>query len=189
MKGKTHGIDLYKKAIKRFRYDPDTGNLYYIQKTNKSAIGDIGGFVDETGYLKVSIAYKHIAAHRLAYYIMEGELPECIDHINGIRNDNRWLNIRGCTYTQNSMNRPMSSNNTSGYKGVVRNRNTWRVKFKSNGKVYSKCGFLTAELANIWAVGERNRIQGQYAHSGVLSIDDFPIRTDNGMVFGTNATW
>lgn len=41
-----------------------------------------------------------------------------IDHINGNRMDNRKINLRICTSSQNSKNRKLQKNNKSGYKGV-----------------------------------------------------------------------
>ena len=50
---------------------------------------------------------------------MTGSDPkEQIDHINGIRDDNRWQNLREATSHQNAWNTGDYANNTSGYKCI-----------------------------------------------------------------------
>ncbi len=49
---------------------------------------------------------------------MTGKWPVGIDHINRTRDDNRWLNLREATGTQNNGNTAKPSRNTSGFKGV-----------------------------------------------------------------------
>ncbi len=57
-----------------------------------------------------------------------------IDHINGNGLDNRKENLRICTRTQNSQNRKLNCNNTSGYKGVSKSYGKWAVQINVNGK-------------------------------------------------------
>lgn len=47
-----------------------------------------------------------------------GETPNQVDHINHIRNDNRWSNLRNVTSRQNQMNMSLSSNTSSKVNGV-----------------------------------------------------------------------
>jgi hypothetical protein len=48
---------------------------------------------------------KYYLAHRLAWLYMYGELPKlCIDHINGVKNDNRISNLREVTSILNQQN-------------------------------------------------------------------------------------
>lgn len=59
-----------------------------------------------------------------------------VDHIDGNGLNNQKRNLRLCTKAQNGMNRTKQANNTSGYKGVRRDkeRNKWIAQIKINQK-------------------------------------------------------
>lgn len=58
------------------------------------------------------------------------------DHINGDILNNRKVNLRACTTSQNGFNRKLNINNTSGYKGIVWHKrdNKWQVQIKAGSK-------------------------------------------------------
>lgn len=58
-------------------------------------------------------------AHRCAWLLEKGsEPPETIDHINGIRDDNRICNLRAASFAENVRNTVPKKNNKTGFKGV-----------------------------------------------------------------------
>jgi hypothetical protein len=58
-------------------------------------------------------------AHRLAWLYVHGKYPtDAIDHVNRERDDNRISNLRECQNWQNSANRSMRADNSSGIRGV-----------------------------------------------------------------------
>ena len=65
-----------------------------------------------------------------------GDSPECVDHINRDKTDNRIENLRAATKSQNGINSKMRRNNTSGHKGVsfCKVRNMWKASIKKDLK-------------------------------------------------------
>lgn len=134
-------------------YDKNTGNFIWNQsKNNKAKIGTIAGSLDAYGYLVVTIDNGRYKLHRLAWLYLHGEMPKHqIDHINGIKTDNRIENLRDVTGFSNQQNRQFKQrNNKSGYTGVCFNKemNKWQSQIKVNGKCKYLGLFDTAELAN-----------------------------------------
>ena len=78
-----------------------------------------GSFEETTGYVSIRLLGPLYMAHRLAFIYMTGESPKGdIDHRNKVRNDNRWVNLRRATRSQNNMNSKNRVNSTTGYRGV-----------------------------------------------------------------------
>jgi len=102
-------------------YDADTGIFTWkaVSKFHKSRNGKEAGTRHHTGYLHISIDGKKYSAHRLAWLYVHGEFPEeFIDHINGVRDDNRIVNLRDVSHNVNCLNRKIQTSNTSGHPGV-----------------------------------------------------------------------
>lgn len=129
---------------KLLRYDPATGHLYWREGADgpggarKRKPGKIAGWVDPTtGYRRVTIDLKVWRSGRLAWLLHTGEWPKGeVDHWNGIRDDDRWSNLRDAVDGQNAQNRAMNRNNTSGFMGVYFNPQTgkWRAQINAEGK-------------------------------------------------------
>ena len=119
---------------KYYSYNPNTGIfIRKIDRNKKYLKGSEAGYKKD-GYRRINIKRKHYYAHRLAFLITYNALPEMIDHVNGIRDDNRLLNLREATNHQNCMNRPMATKNRSGYKGVSFHTQSkkWRARINLN---------------------------------------------------------
>jgi hypothetical protein len=133
-------------------YDPDTGIFTRLTSSGGNTIDSITGNFDKDGYLKTTIQGKTYRTHRLAWLYIYGEFPpKEIDHINCGRNDNRLLNLRLSTRSENTYNTRIFSNNTSGYKCVSWNKKAkkWRAYCNVNGKQNHLGLFETAEQAYI----------------------------------------
>jgi AP2 domain-containing protein len=84
--------------------------------------------------------------HREILGLKRGEMG---DHANMDRLDNRRDNIRKCDKAQNSINRPLQENNTSGFRGVIwsKRRQKWIARMKHHGKQIHVGTFDTPEIA------------------------------------------
>ena len=104
--------------------------------------------------------------HRLAWLYMTGKWPVAqIDHINMVKNDNRWSNLREATKAQNKANSPGRS--TCGFKGVyvVKKRGTikYRAQLRSAGKLHDLGYYRTPEEANAAYAVAAERMHGEFA--------------------------
>lgn len=96
----------YEQIVKILRYDPDTGDLVWLENmSTRARKGDVAGVVQCGKYRRVGIYGKYYMAHRLAWLISFKRWPNHqIDHINGIKDDNRLQNLREATSQQNNRN-------------------------------------------------------------------------------------
>lgn len=104
-----------------------------IRHHHRNTIGKIAGTKDSKGYTVIRLDGKQYKAHRLAWFYMTGMIPvKLIDHQNLNKSDNRFSNLRQANKIQNSQNRLVGSNNTSGVKGVTFNSGKWEVRIQYN---------------------------------------------------------
>lgn len=100
-------------------YDATSGELRWKYTRNSRALkGKRVGCLDKHGYLVTLIGKKNYLVHRLVWLFIYGRLPKIVDHINGIKDDNRLSNLRSCTVQQSAKNKGIFANNKTGYKGV-----------------------------------------------------------------------
>jgi hypothetical protein len=89
-------------------YDPESGAITWASRpSSRVKVGMLAGKVHPTqGYRQVRADKSLYYAHRLAWLYMTGEWPAAdVDHINHVRDDNRWSNLRGATRSQNITSR------------------------------------------------------------------------------------
>jgi hypothetical protein len=92
-----------------FIYDPETGVLTWRKSAGRKKAGDIAGTKHKHGYTVVNVDSKGYGAHQIIWLYVTGEWPNLIDHINGVRDDNRFANLRHADKAANARNRSADS--------------------------------------------------------------------------------
>jgi hypothetical protein len=134
-----------------FNYDKETGVFTRKIKTScKTKVGDVVGYDNKNGYIKISVNNKLYFAHRMAWLYVYGALPETgIDHINRNPSDNSIKNLRLANQSENMQNISKNKRNSSGYKGVTlcKKTNKWVSQIMVNYKHISLGKHETPEIA------------------------------------------
>lgn len=121
-------------------YDPETGVFTWKVTRGRVTAGKAAGSKNTDGYISIGVCGNRTYAHRLAFLYMIGRLPvDRVDHVNQIESDNRWVNLREATMSENLRNVSNWSHNTSGYKGVYPSANGKRycAKIQHHGDQYN----------------------------------------------------
>ena len=164
-----------------FRYDQETGNLFWRKRDRKHFSRDIDwkmfntrfadtqiSHVNDGGYICVRFNGKQTRAHRIIWLMVHGYWPENqIDHIDGNRLNNRIKNLRCVTNAENSMNRKTIRSN-SGYKGVhkLKNSDKYIATIKKGYTHYNLGRYDTAEEAHAVYCAKAKELFGEYANFG-----------------------
>lgn len=113
----------YEEAIKFFRYDKETGKLYWKINRGGRKINDEVGTIGSTKtnkYRITKINYVNYKIHRIIWLMTYGKFPNnCIDHIDGNSLNNKLENLREATYLTNNKNHPIRITNKSGHNRIT----------------------------------------------------------------------
>ena len=136
-----------------FSIDYSTGLLTWVTRPRSHFMSDRAfsvwnaryatkpaGYVDKhTGYRRIGINDKSFNASRIVFFMIS-QIDPCnahIDHVNGIRTDNRFSNLRIATCAENTWNiAAPNKNSRSGVRGVSWNKNdkVWHAQIMVNGE-------------------------------------------------------
>jgi hypothetical protein len=137
-----------------FNYNPDSGIFTRIQVpfNRPQDLGIVVGGLSKAGYWRICIDNIRYQAQRLAWLYVHGVQPiGDIDHINGVRHDNRISNLRDVSRSVNMQNLHRAHRDKAGkLLGVTYNsvERKWIAQICTNG-MYKHLGrFPTEELAH-----------------------------------------
>lgn len=133
-------------------YDDATGVFTWLKPTAaRCKAGDTAGSISDRGYVLIGVDTRIYRAHRLAWLYQTGAFPKKhIDHIDTVKNNNAWSNLREATDAENKKNTGMQKHNTSGFKGVgwCKAANKWRAYAQLSGNLKHIGLFTTPEAAS-----------------------------------------
>lgn len=139
-----------------FRYEAITGHFFWAKQSRfkQRNLTQPLSMCDKDGYIVVCTTLsgksKNYRVHRLIWMYVHGQINHEIDHINGIRNDNRLCNLREVTHQQNMMNRRAhKSENLRGIYKAKGKTPSWAAAINCNGKRYYLGAYKTPEEANL----------------------------------------
>lgn len=163
--------ELTQTTLKKFlHYNPETGVCTSKISSLKMTANTILGALDCNGYIKISVAGIAYKRATLAYLYIEGKFPEKgteIDHINGIKSEDSYDNLRIVTVAANQWNSKLNSRNTTGIKGLSIRRNGYTACITANRQRYEK-NFKAnqKEEASSWLQSTRNLLHKEFANHG-----------------------
>jgi hypothetical protein len=154
------------EARRLWHYDPNTGALTWRTRPNgRVPAGSIAGKIQvrtKSGFYKKT---------HVIWLWVKGYWPDFeIDHRNRNATDNRWVNLRRATVSQNNANKGLQKNNKSGFKGVYKESDSgkWRAVLKFNKTTIHLGRFEVAEEA------ARAYDKAAKEHHGEFAFLNFP---------------
>lgn len=141
----------------RLHYNPRTGLFLRILRSGRRKPA---GNVNKDGYVHIRLAGKTHKAHRLAWLYMTGEWPsDMLDHKNGLRDDNRFRNLRQADRAINSQNlRSARRDNKLKVLGVSPQGRRFVARIQSEGHQRYLGSFDTAALAHAAYVAAKREL-------------------------------
>jgi hypothetical protein len=145
-------------------YCPTSGVFTWKKRiSRRGVVGSVAGAPDPVKpYWRIKIAGKQYMAHRLAWLSVYGSWPkDQIDHINGMKGDNRISNLRQCTPLQNAINRAGLS--ALGHKGVSPSGSGFRARITVGKQRLNLGWFATAKDAGAAYQAKSRQLHGEFA--------------------------
>jgi len=186
----------FSEISKILKYEPETGKLFWLPRpvemfradsafyggTEVSAKAwnakNAGREVTRStslGYITPRIMGKNYAGHRIAWLLHYGTWPKNhIDHINGIKSDNRIENLRDVPRGKNMRNMRLQKRNKTGTPGVgwCNIYNKWKVRIGMGGGKSHFVGYFLDFNAAVAARKKAEAIYGYHTNHGRFQLEE-----------------
>lgn len=151
-------------------YEPTTGVFTWRARRCNRAAGGVAGSLRDDGYWSIRLDRRPYRANRLAWLYVTGEWPpHLIDHEDRDTGNNRWLNLRPATHSQNHQNQKVRKDSMHGIQGVQRHeRGLWRARITVRGRRIHLGYFKTPEAA---AMARQAGARVHFTHSPACKTD------------------
>lgn len=158
-------------------FEYDEGFLRHLQGESK---GEIACKPQKSsGYRRVQVLGKGFRAHRIIYLLINGWVPEQLDHRDRVRDNNLIDNLRVATNSENQANRVNLESSGSRHKGVSRlgsGSDHWQSSICANGTSERLGTFLTEDCAGAAYNTAAKRLHGEFAVLNDVASNHVPIR-------------
>jgi len=159
-----------------FRYEPDTGLIYWKKKNNigqpRKMDKPVGNY-EGGGYLQISVVLHNyqwrIRAHRVAWYLYYGKVPsDLIDHIDHNKINNKINNLRAINHSKNVRHSSIQKAKLRKRKegcciGVYKMTNTKSCNLKKPYAAMHRIDNVTLYLGSYTTMVEAAKIRDAYA--------------------------
>lgn len=159
------------KALILFHLDfsEATGEFHWKRPTsNRVKVGYAAGCTGSHGYIWITLCGCKCSAHQLAWIVSRNSAPpKLIDHVNGVKSDNRPSNLRAATFSENAANSRAHKDSKSGIKGIHRHYDgRWRAQIRvGNKRVHLGCFDTPSEAHSAYHAAAVVHF-GQFANDG-----------------------
>ena len=145
-------------------YNPITGVFSWrVRRGGYANVGSTAGALDRDGRRQIKIDSTGYCANKLAWLYMKGRYPKKdVDHIDRNKGNDRWVNLRLATRSQNCGNQ-IRKDNKLGVKGVTRLRSRYCATINKNGKHFHLGVFATIEEASTAYQQAARKLFGPFA--------------------------
>lgn len=158
-------------------YLPEKGEFWWIAARKGRDLTRQAGTINNFGYRVIMLNGHRYVASRLAWLYMTGNLPaQEIDHINRNQSDDRWINLREVSRSENACNTATRIDNASGYRGVCwdKQKLKWKVQVSVKGGKRIQKHFEDINSAVDFYKSKAEELFGEFEAEG--------IREPSGMV-------
>lgn len=158
----------HERLISLLNYDAATGVFTWRRgRGPRAPAGRVAGAVGVRGYRTIRVDQADYRAGRLAWFYVHAKWPpSLIDHINGIRDDDRIANLRPANHSQNNANAKRRSDQRAA-KGVSLNSRTgkWTASVACNGRSKHLGSFDSMSAAARAYEAAAIALHGEYART------------------------